>query len=349
MLREQPNVQRMHWADKTMSMMRLQGIEACEARLKALPPRALFAPDATDQDAEELWACSYDAMNAPRFDRLHTIRDMRSMVLGRLAEEAALLSIDEHLLLERLIVFGGSAELMDDDDLGPMESLVRRLWCRHEMRGDRHFIVLPEELLVPMTLAVSSQQHEEFREKIYELEAKISAKLYLLGLMPEEIPLKYMMEQVMKGTYVQDRELVRRFLRVTFDCVMDRNGRIQLLHSGLAEPERYLGQCLPADAFNMEGSLDEMGVAALDVLEEETELAGELALCVDSATRPETNGYFVARDLRILAKQGVPLSVMNEVLASMLIMMPTRHMLDLVRRTCETTPRWGSMSMALMH
>ena len=41
MLRE-TNVQRLHWADKTMSVIRQEQLEACEKRLSALPQMTVF-------------------------------------------------------------------------------------------------------------------------------------------------------------------------------------------------------------------------------------------------------------------------------------------------------------------
>ena len=94
MLRE-TNVQRLHWADKTMSVIRQEQLEACEKRLSALPQLTVF--DLTsDVDVENIWQCSYDAQEHPRLDKLHTRKSLRAQVLGSLSAEAALLSIEEH-------------------------------------------------------------------------------------------------------------------------------------------------------------------------------------------------------------------------------------------------------------
>ena len=51
----------------------------------------------------------------------------------------------------------------------------------------------------------------------------------------------------------------------------------------------------------------------------------------------------------MLAKQGVSLAEMNEVLASLLTVMPTRDMLEGVRLIYQQTPRWALMKSAVMH
>ena len=48
-------------------------------------------------------------------------------------------------------------------------------------------------------------------------------------------------------------------------------------------------------------------------------------------------------DLRMLAKQGVSLAEMNDVLASLLTVQPTMGMLSGVQQLYMMTPRWGTM------
>ena len=54
-------------------------------------------------------------------------------------------------------------------------------------------------------------------------------------------------------------------------------------------------------------------------------------------------------DLRMLAKQGVSLEEMNEVLSSLLLVLPTPAMLEGVRMIYQQTPRWALMKSAVMH
>ena len=47
----QTNTRSLHWADKTMSVLRADQLEACEKDLAGLPSRCLFEPDCSDLDA----------------------------------------------------------------------------------------------------------------------------------------------------------------------------------------------------------------------------------------------------------------------------------------------------------
>ena len=67
------------------------------------------------------------------------------------------------------------------------------------------------------------------------------------------------------------------------------------------------------------------------------------------AVRPEITLEEAVEDLRMLAKQGVSLEEMNEVLSSLLLVLPTPAMLEGVRMIYQQTPRWALMKSAVMH
>lgn len=66
------------------------------------------------------------------------------------------------------------------------------------------------------------------------------------------------------------------------------------------------------------------------------------------AVRPELTEIIAAQDLLMLAKQGVSLAEMTEVLSSLLTIRPTGAMLACLRQLHDFTPRWGSMRTALV-
>ena len=49
------------WADKTMSVMRADQLEACEKDLAGLPSRCLFEQECSNLDAEKLYELSFFA------------------------------------------------------------------------------------------------------------------------------------------------------------------------------------------------------------------------------------------------------------------------------------------------
>lgn len=340
-------MQRLHWADKTMSLLRQQQLEACEKRLNALPTFGLYTYD-DDLHVEELWRCSYDAEETPRMTRLHTTHELRAQLLTRLPQEAALLSVEEHHLVERLLTLGGDAELLDWEEMSAAESLVRRLWCVITHQEHRFVLHLPPELLTPLTMIFSSHQHDQLRQRLLSHDALIRALLYIGGLLHYEEPLNQLLEDVLGSNGRSDCLLALRYLRASYDYTHDRNGDLLLLHPGLVDPEALHfsamleGQSLDLDEETIRGAME-------GLLPEERPLFDRLYGLLMGATRPEIFEEEAVEDLRMLAKQGVPLQVMQEVLGTMLILQPTQEMLDAVAELHARTPRWGEMRTVCLH
>ena len=344
MLRE-TNVQRLHWADKTMSVIRQEHLEACEKRLSALPRVTVF--DLTDDlRTEEIWQCSYDAQEHPQLEKLHTRKQLRAQVLGNLAAESALLSVEEHLLVERLITLGGTAELIDWEETSAAESLARRLWCTISREDGRIVVHMPDVLLTPLTLTISSHAHLELRERLMRHDSVIRALLYIGGLLHYEEPLYHLMTDVLKDSYACDLTLAMRYLRAAYDYTYDRRGDMLLLHPGLADPERLMSLHMPTQEMAVELSEEAMRGAVDGMLPEEEPLFDRLYGLFVGATRPELTPEGAAEDLLMLAKQGVSLAEMQEVLGSLLSVQPTEEMRQAVRLVHEHTPRWGLMRTA---
>ena len=344
MLRE-TNVQRLHWADKTMSVIRQEQLEACEKRLCALPRFTVFEL-ASEMDVEKVWQCSYDAQEHPQMNKLHTRKELRAQVLGSLAAEAALLSIEEHMLVERLITLDGHAELIDWEETTAAESLVRRLWCTITRENGRTTVHLPAALLTPLTLSLSSHQHQEIRDRLMRHDSVIRAMLYIGGLLHYEEPLYHLMSDVLKDTYASDLTLAMRYLRAAYDYTYDRQGDMLLLHPGLADPEHLMRLHPPVQEFSLELSEDMMRGAVDGILPEEEPLFDKLYGLMIGSTRPELTPEGAAEDLLILAKQGVPLEEMQEVLGTLLCIHPTEDMRRAVTLVHAQTPRWGMMHKA---
>lgn len=343
LLRE-TNIQRLHWADKTMSLLRQQQLEACEKRLLALPEFGLYTSD-DDLHAEELWAVSFDGQEQSVLTHLHTTHELRAMVLTRLPREAALLSVEEHLLVERLLSLEGEAELMDWQEMSAAEALVRRLWCTLRLQDSRYILQLPQELIPPLTLTFSSRQHEELRLRLLRHDAVIRALLYIGGLLHYEEPLHHLLNDVLEDAAPSDTQLAMRYLRASYDYTYDQYGDMLLLHPGLAEPERLLSITAPQEGLSIDLDEETIRGAMEGLLPEEQPLFERLYGLLAGATRPEITEEEAAEDLRMLAKQGVPLSVMQEVLGSMLTIHPTREMLEALSEVHQMTPRWGEMRM----
>ena len=148
-MQRESNVQTLNWADKTMSVLRLQQLEACEKRLSAYLGFGLFS-GCDDAHVEELWATSYEAGEQKDHNMLHTVEGLQNRVLAQLPREAALLSVQEHMLVERMLLFDGEAELMDVEEAAAAESLLARMWCYLRQEEDRFILCLPRALWQPL-------------------------------------------------------------------------------------------------------------------------------------------------------------------------------------------------------
>lgn len=343
MLRE-TNMQRLHWADKTMSLLRQQQLEACEKRLASLPDFGLYTYD-DNLRVEELWNCSYDAMEQPRLSHLHTMQELRALVLTRLPMEAALLSVEEHHLVERLLTLEGEAELLDWEEMSAAESLVRRMWCSITCEAHRITLHLPRELLTPLTMVLSSHRHEELRQRLLRHDAIIRALLYIGGLLHYEEPLHHLLNDVLEASGKGEMLLSMRYLRAAYDYMYDADGEMLLLHPGLAEPEQLMHIATPREGLSIDLDEETIRGAMEGLMPEERPLFERLYGLLLGSTRPEIAEEEAVEDLRMLAKQGVSLDVMQEVLATMLTIQPTHEMLFAVADLHQHTPRWGDMRM----
>lgn len=344
-MQRESNEQTLTWADKTMSVIRTRQLEACEERLSVLPAFGLFS-GCSDAEAEALWRISYDAQEHPFCTHLHSARDLQAMVLTQLPAEAALLSPKEHELLERLIALGGDIELMDWSESAPAESLVRRLWCTLTFgEDDRAFLHMPKELLTPLLLVVSSKAHQELASRMLDLHRTVYAALYVSGALHDSTVLAYMEQEVLTGTYAESRTLCRRYLRASYDYTYTEKGEMLLLHPGLTDPARLL----PFLDLNTGLDLNDPTLALSEMFDESEWMAAHQMMgLIGGALRPEYQPQTGAEDLFMLAKQGVSLENMAEVLAAMLVIRPTGAMLDCLRLLKSQVICWGRIPTGMV-
>ncbi len=341
MLRQE-NTHPYHWADKTMSVLRANQLEACEKDLAGLPECCLFDTDCSDGDAERFYQMSY----FPREDRnrrdimLHTVEQLRVRVLSSFAPELALLSPDEHDLMVRLVLFGGKAVLQDPEELIPARSLIRRLWCRTAVQDGARILYMPHQLCASALLLLAGEGHRKIRDIVEQVQDNTDNSLYLMGMTQASGPLLHL-QSLLRDTYAENRpDLIERFLCAGFDYIYDETGRMILIHPGLADPESML-RCMPAAA----GACQEMSAEALrdasdSVGDLESPLYEQMLFSIADAVRPELTPEDAVEDLIILAKQDVPYQDMKEVLSSVLVSLPSPDMLKALQDLCSRIPRW---------
>lgn len=345
-MQRESNVQTLNWADKTMSVLRLQQLEACEKRLSAYLGFGLFS-GCDDAHVEELWATSYEAGEQKDHNMLHTVEGLQNRVLAQLPREAALLSVQEHMLVERMLLFDGEAELMDVEEAAAAESLLARMWCYLRQEEDRFILCLPRALWQPLRRELEDPEHDKTRQLVFRFDATIRGLLYISGFLHFGQPLRHLLTDVLNGDTSQTH-LGMRFLRASYDYFYDEQGAMVLLHPGLAEPERLIHEVRHAElTFEMNETI--LIGAINGAFPEEIPLTQMMQGLLRGAVRPEITLEEAVEDLRMLAKQGVSLEEMNEVLSSLLLVLPTPAMLEGVRMIYQQTPRWALMKSAVMH
>ena len=347
MLRES-NAETLHWADKTWSVLHARQLEASEDRLAVWPQFGLFTvSDAASADA--LWRISYACQEHPLNTPVPSLPELRRQVCDTLPEEAALLSIDEMHMVYDMMDNGGVTELEDMEDMGVAESLVRRLWCWQEwLEDDRVLLHLPQKLLIPLMKLFEQPVFQYRTGKLYVCYTSLHALLYLNGSIRVRELLPHLRRLLPDLSEPAFRRLTLRWMKAGFDCCYDQSGELLLIHPGLADPERAPSSpCLPEDLSAVDP--DRIFGTIPGILPEETAVFSRASALLKEAVRPELTPEEAAEDLLILAKQSVPEAAMQEVLGTMLSVLPTPAMRDAVREINLTVPRWPGFRPTVLH
>lgn len=337
------------WADMTMSTMREKQFEACERRLFAYPSVSLFSDQATEADAQALLSGSFDDAHSISRFFLVSLESLRARVLERLPLEALYISVGEMQLLEKLLMNEGQWLLGDWDDLGAAEALVRRLWCSFHAEGDDWYLLLPSALHGPLSLALGQADVPAARERLFRFDATIHGLLYIAGLLHSSQPMGVLMHDVFKREDEVSLQLARRYLQSSFEYVTDANGDLILLHPGLADPYRLVNSQRTDGIFTLQLSQEMIAGGMNGILPEEIPLHERMCGALNGALRPEYELSEAAEDLRMLVKQGVSLSELENVMASMLSVMPTQRMMAALKEMYLCTPHWMGLKTAVTH
>jgi len=342
MLRE-TNLQPMPWSDKTMSVLRTHQLESCEKRLGEFPEQGIFTVGG-EAIAADLWKLSFDGQEHPALVRMHTMQEMQAHVMLQAPAEFTLLSQPETELVENMLQHGGFMPLNDWNDMDAAESLVRRLWCI-VLRHDEHMaLVLQPPLFAALSMVMNDSEYTDLRDQLADFTTRVMALTQVFGVIPADSAIAAL-AAIVRGTLCDDETLMMRFLRTSFDYTYDRSGRMLLVHPGLAHPEAVT---VREDAWSLNLAKDFMEAAADYLLPEEKPLYDRLCGAIRGAVRPESSEEDAARDLIVLAKQGVDEAELRAVLTTMLIMHPGTAMLHALHEVWLSTPRWTTMRSGVL-
>ena len=334
------NQRPVRWTDRTLTILRGERLEACQKELAGLDGCGLFDPETTDADAERLFEQSYYATEEKK-PRLHTIEEMRTQVLSQLPAEIGLLSDEEFKLTLRLALFGGEIPLWDWNDLPAARSLVYRMWCRIKPeKGLR--IVMPRQISFAALLMLASEELRTVREIMSQVTETMDNTLYLAGMMPAEIVVKDMGFQLQGSLAGNKPQLYVRTLKAMCETMVAGDGRLMLLHPGLAEP-----RSLPEASRGLHPGLDQNSLGELyeSLMDVEDPVYDKLLGLICDLSRQEARPEDTVEDLILLAKQDAPVEEMRKVLASRIICLPTEEMIAVLREMRERIPRWFTLNM----
>lgn len=348
MLREAGTAHDLDWCEKTMSMLREKQFEACERRLSAFPPVGLFSPLATDREAQTLLECSF-YHNEPGNDGLATISSLREAVRAQLPVEALFLSNGESMLLERLLVADGVISSVNWDEIDAAEALMRRLWCSFAAEGEQWTLTLAEELREPLLLAFNDPMYTQAKARLFRYDATIHGLLYIAGFLQSAQPLYFFMKDVMEREDALACNIAYRYMKATFEYIADVGRQIILVHPGLADPNRLMSQMSNSGEITLSLNEDTLAGGMNGLLPEEEPLHDAMRKALDGFMRPEWDTEEAAEDLRMLAKQGVTLKEMREVMSSVISVLPTPAMNSALLNLYSNTPHWVGMAANLRH
>ena len=330
-----------------MSVLREQQLEACQDRLSRAPREGVFGPLCQDE-AGRLFSLSFYAREMRQ--RAPSLADLRARVLLYAPREALCLSPREDALVKRMLMGNGETVLDDWDEITGAEALIARLWCTLSFPDeDTAVLRLAPELMEPISQAMLSPAYQKARERLFSFEATLHSLLYLSGFLHASVPMQHYQNQLGKDADSLSAILLARYLRAGFDYTETKEGEILLLHPGLADPERLLSRLEKLSPPEIHLTRDMMLGGMNGILPEEVASCETMRGALLGAVRPEYDLDEALEDLRMMAKQGAGLREMQEVLESMLCVLPTPRMLDALRQLHLQTVRWLGMPSAVLN
>ncbi len=324
------------WQEKTIEAMQRRRFEMNVAQLPPLGAGRLEAlmPSAFERKLEQCWQ---DVEKKPM--RAQQLGEVWKSVLSTITAQADCLSHEEHELVERALILGGSAQIEDALELEAARALSLRLWASVGLVSGRPYIELERPVLEPVARAFAREEHEQTRRRLEAFSAGLTGMLYRMGAMDDRQPQQALLRDVLGGRTDDEvrMQLARRYLWASYDCV-DYSGGVMLVHAALADPTNLIASSrrrpgllmLPQEELRMQ----------MDILPEEIPLQRALERGIDGALRDGFQAQEVARNLRYLCKQGAPLSAMEEVLGNALIVHVSAAMRGALCDMYYQIPKW---------
>ena len=324
------------WHEKTIEAMLRRRFEQNVSQLPPLGASRLEAlpPAAFERKIEQSWQ---DVPRKPM--RSQQVSQVWQCVLGSICEHADCLSHEEHELVERALILGGSAQIEDALELEAARALSLRLWASVGLVSGKPYIELETPILRSVAKAFARPEHEKIRQRFDAFHEYLAGTLYRFGAMDDRQPQQLILREVLLSNRDDEllMQLARRYLWASYDCV-DYSGGVMLVHPALADPHHLIRSGRRKTGILL---MPDSGVhTRMDILPEEIPLQQELERAICGALRDGHRAQDVARTLRFLCKQGAPLSAMEEVLQESLIVLVSPSMHGALTNMYYMTPKW---------
>ena len=324
------------WHEKTIEAMQRRRFEQCVAQLPPLGALRLgeLSPKAFERKLEQCWQ---DVQRKPM--RMQQLGEIWKSVLSSIEIQADCLSKEEHELVERALILGGSVRLEDAQELEAARALSMRLWASIGVISGRPYMELETPVLEPVARAFARAEHEAARRKLDGFHAWLAGTLYRVGAIDDRQPQQMLLSGILPQAAEQEQriQLARRYLWASHDCV-DYSGGVMLVHSALADPRHLIaaGRRRSGLLFPPQTEF----ASLMDILPEEIPLQQGLERAIRGALRDGYRSEEVARNLRFLCKQGAPLDAMVDVLQSTLIVYVSTGMRGALANMYYSMPKW---------
>lgn len=324
------------WQEKTIEAMQRRRFEQMVYQLPPLGAGRLeeLSPTAFVRRLEQCWQdIERKPMRAQQMDAVW------QSVLSSIEMQADCLSHEEHALVERALILGGCARIEDTLELEAARALSMRLWASVGLVSGKPYVELEYPLLEPVARAFAREEHEDIRQRLERYHAYLTGMLYRFGAMDDRQPQQLLIREVFSQKTGSElhMQLARRYLWSSYDCV-DYHGGVMLIHPALADP-----QCLISCMRRRRESLlltQAECASQMDILPEEIPLQRDLECAIRGALRDGLRAEDIARNIRLLCKQGAPLSALEEVLQNALIVHVSSYMRGALANLYYCMPKW---------
>ena len=323
------------WTDRTPEAMQKRRFEQRVRQLEPLGANRLEAlsPDALERRLEQSWQ---DIKRKPMMHQ--QLNQVWKRVLETIDAQADCLSHEEHELVERALILGGTARIEDAAELEAARALSLRLWASVGVISDKPYIELEKTVCRPAARAFAREEHERVRARLNDFREYLTGTLYRVGAMDDRQPQKMMLRDVL-GADERDEvlnQLARCYLWASYDCV-DYSGGVMLIHPALADPQTVIRGKKRSGGILM---MPTGSAACADILPEEIPLQKEVERAIQGALRDGRRAEDVATTLRLLCKQGAPLDALEEVLQASLIVYVSDAMRAALSDLYIQMPKW---------